>query len=317
MAQPSAVLATSEPGLQISLVLCGVFFAVLLAVVLRNSIMFRRRFGRRHRIVGLVYLLWLLFGFVDLAIDVSGNLVYDIVLSALGIALSLTAANDFKFHDRVQNPASGALDEDATITYNEMVEHSFYQGLNLVQVCYLHSFQLDLGLGPSLVLLYLATLPWSIRDCFPVNSFSDNFKKKSSTTLIDVMYRLKKYQYLLYKHYLLHGLNISLAFSGEHLTSRPFFRVYWLGLNTAYVMEFFLQTLVKRRYLQQKTMLYLNQLLMLATTLPALQLIFHTNLLLGTFSLFLNITNRGHELINVLLTTMCGVGITLASNNGR
>lgn len=59
------------------------------------------------------------------------------------------------------------------------------------------------------------------------------------------MYRLKKYQYLLYKHFLLHGLNISVAISGEAIAATPPFRLYWLSLNAAYVLEFFLQTLVR------------------------------------------------------------------------
>ena len=46
------------------------------------------------------------------------------------------------------------------------------------------------------------------------------------------------------------------------------FRLYWLGLNAAYVMEFFLQTLVKRRYITQGRMLRMNQFLMLVSTTP-------------------------------------------------
>lgn len=52
----------------------------------------------------------------------------------LGTALTLTAAFDFRAaHSRVRNVASGALDDDATVTFSEMIEHSFYQGQNLVQ----------------------------------------------------------------------------------------------------------------------------------------------------------------------------------------
>ena len=100
-----------------------------------------------------------------------------------------------------------------------------------------------------------------------------------------ILYRFKKYQYLFYKHVLLHGLNITIALVvlnqtathpqtqdedgyihgayGTHgdgdtrgdeaslrvarvltttvLTSEGYFSLYWLALNTAYVMEFFLQ----------------------------------------------------------------------------
>jgi len=51
-----------------------------------------------------------------------------ILLPAVGIVLSLTAAFDFrKAHARVKNVASGTLDDDQTVTFSEMVEHSFYQ----------------------------------------------------------------------------------------------------------------------------------------------------------------------------------------------
>ena len=40
---------------------------------------------------------------------------------------------------RVRNVASGALDADQTVTFEEMLEHSFYQMLNLAQILYLHS----------------------------------------------------------------------------------------------------------------------------------------------------------------------------------
>ena len=48
-------------------------------------------------------------------------------------------------------------------------------------------------------------------------------------------------QYLLYKHCLLHGLNVSAAIDGLTLGNDAQFRMYWLCLNTSYVFEFFLQ----------------------------------------------------------------------------
>jgi hypothetical protein len=139
------------------------------------------------------------------------------------------------------------------------------------------------------------------------------------------MYRTKKYQYLLYKHVLLHGLNVAVALgplwqliasssaaahasgpnflSAEASSSRaqaqlqkgssllafpsagsPLgggdvaaavdpssagWRAYWLCLNAAYVMEFFLQTLVKKGKLPQRVMLKANQLLMAGSSAAA------------------------------------------------
>ena len=57
------------------------------------------------------------------------------MLGLSGTALTLTAARDFgPAHGRVRNVASGALDEKATVTSSEMIEHAFYQLLNLAQV---------------------------------------------------------------------------------------------------------------------------------------------------------------------------------------
>ena len=39
----------------------------------------------------------------------------------------------------MRNVASGALDEDQTVTREEMLEHAFYQLLNLAQALFLHA----------------------------------------------------------------------------------------------------------------------------------------------------------------------------------
>jgi hypothetical protein len=153
-----------------------------------------------------------------------------------------------------------------------------------------------------------------VRSRFPVNSFSANYTEQSAPrawSLIGVLYRLKKYQYLLYKHVLLHGLNATLVLTGGNrgpaLVHTPGFRLYWLCLNTAYVMEFFLQTLVKRGYMSQALMLLLNNLLMVVSTLSALSVLGHINVLLAAVSLSLNILHRGHELTNFALVLTFGM----------
>ena len=234
------------------------FFAELLLVVVRSRSMFTRRFARRHRVTGAAYLAWLTAGVVDLLVQPSASLwghytvVYDAILGILGTALALTAAFDFKrAHAHVKNPASGALEQGATVTFSEMLEHSFYQGLNLAQALYLHALScVPATMAAHLPLLVLVTLPWCWRHWFPINKFSDNYTKHDPGTLIALMYRMKKYQYLLYKHCLLHGLNISVAVMtlsvgnahgvqltcGNGVASQPHFRLFWLCLNTAYVV---------------------------------------------------------------------------------
>ena len=83
-------------------------------------------------------LCWLLLGFVLVFHGGYGDRIdvwicYDIMLGVLGIATAYTAASDFKIaHSgpHIRNKASGVLDEDATVTYSEMIEHVFYQILN-------------------------------------------------------------------------------------------------------------------------------------------------------------------------------------------
>jgi len=153
-----------------------------------------------------------------------------------------------------------------------------------------------------LLAVFLATFPWLFRSRFPVNKFSDNYEKDGMKTWTSVLYRIKKYQYVFYKHFLLHGLNLSVALHNkESLAPQIYFRLYWISLNAAYVMEFFLQTLVKRKYMMQTTMLFLNQTLMVISTIAALQVLSNVNIMLSFLSLVLNFAHRGHELQNMLL----------------
>ena len=288
-----------------SLLLLLPFCASLLLVTARHPVMFVRRHGRSHRLLGLAHLVLLALGLTD-AVWYSESLVrdavrllYDLALSACGTALALSAAHAFQ-HKRVNNRASGALDEDATVTHAEMVEHAFYQALNGVQATHLHATQLAGSRAAKVALCLLATSPWLVRHRFPVNSFSQNYATApwSRTAL---MYRLKKYQYVLYKHALLHGLNVSMALAQPLLAGeRPLvqsraFRLYWVCLNAAYVLEFFLQTLVKRAYLRQSRMLGLNALLMAASTSAALPVLLQVRAHAALLSLALNFARRGRD----------------------
>jgi hypothetical protein len=300
------------------LALLAPFGAALLATVARRPSMFTRRHGRTHRLLGAAHLLLLALGVADVAlwqadaVRAAARLAYDVALSACAVALALSAAAAFD-HCSVVNRASGALDADATVTHAEMVEHAFYQGLNLVQILYLHALprvRAAAGAPGCLAACLVATTPWLARSRFPVHSFSANYAQApwSRTAL---MYRLKKYQYVLYKHALLHGLNISAALAAAaavpengaavSLAQTRAFRLFWVCLNAAYVLEFFLQTLVKRRVLAQGRMLALNALLMAASTAAALPVLRRVRPLAAAASLALNFARRGRELSNTAL----------------
>ena len=61
--------------------------------------------------------------------------------------------------------------------------------------------------------------------------------------------------------------------NGGGLVETRHFRLYWLALNTAYVMEFFMQTLVKKGYIGQGRMLRMNQFLMVTSSLAAVRVL--------------------------------------------
>jgi hypothetical protein len=303
----------------VPLVLVCCFLLFLYHVLSSTPSMFVKRHGRYHAITGLLYLLWISWGFFALLVPklISMSIpafVYDVVLGIIGTVLTLYAANEFQ-HKNVKNFASGTLDEHATVTYGEMIEHSFYQALNLVQIIFLHLFSFYPGMPVyfRLLALFFVTSPWLLRDRFPVNKFSDNYKEidEKSTTLIRLLYRIKKYQYVFYKHFILHGLNITVAVNDISIANNRGFRLFWLLLNLSYVMEFFLQTLVKKNYMSQSTMLSLQKILMSAASLSSTSVLRVINFPAALASLILNFTNRKQDLFNTLLV---GVGFVLISN---
>jgi hypothetical protein len=144
-----------------TLVSYSLFFLGLFIYLIPNGNIFFKKIAWKHRIVGLTHLVVLLFGLVNIFTRRVNYLVYDIVLGVSGTILTLTAAKDFESHKHIQNVASGSLDPDATITYAEMMEHSFYQVLNLIQILFIHSFELQFE---SLPLRYYSFLSFSY--CF-------------------------------------------------------------------------------------------------------------------------------------------------------
>jgi len=322
------------PGLTVGRLLntaLAFFFLRLLLAVVAHRQMLYPRYGRTHRLVGMALVLYLVAGLVDARLTspfIPPRLVaiYDAGISVLGFAAAYSAALDFgseRAHQR-GSEASGILDEKAVVSRSEMIEHCFYQLLNLCQIGFLyavaalpqrrveaHGERPLAGADVARVALALGMLlPWLARARFPVNPFSANYNRPGvggTTPLIRFLYRMKKYQYLLYKHGLLHGLNASVAVArcmphaapcSPPLVGTGHFRLYWLCLNTAYVNEFFMQTLVRRRYMSQRWMLVLQQTLMLVSTAAAVQVLQAVRPLPAALSFALNFARRGHEVSN-------------------
>eukprot|EP00756_Hemistasia_phaeocysticola_P050867 Hpha_TRINITY_DN26051_c0_g1::TRINITY_DN26051_c0_g1_i1::g.115338::m.115338 len=291
--------------------------------------LFLPKYGRPHRLLGLLLFAYITFGLADARLalvprDSWALWLYDALLSLIGAAVAYTAYLGFgKAHRRVKNDASGVLDEAATVSEAEMLEHCFYQLLNLSQVCFLHYLAWQQP-GPTVrVALGLGTAsPWLFRSRFPVNSFSANYSQPDrggSTTLIRVLYRLKKYQYLFYKHALLHGLNATMATNGgrtDGLVFAPHFRLYWLCLNTAYVFEFYMQSLVKKQYMSQQWMLILQHLLMAVSTVAAVQVLaMSVHFAPAALSLALNLLRRGRDFTNMMAVLALATVVVDAGEN--
>jgi len=206
-----------------SSLLHSVFYVALLPTALLNfSPLFTRRFGRRHRLCGLVHLTLLLFGAAGTAAAawprwLPPPALFDLLLGLSGTAATATAALDFAHHKKARNEASGTLDEAATVTYSEMVEHTFYQLLNLAQIGFLHEVGRQPNLAARAAMCAALSGVWLARPLFPVNPFSKNWAATSQRRdLVVFLYRAKKYQYILWKHCLLHGLNIIVAIRGSY-----------------------------------------------------------------------------------------------------
>ena len=304
-----------------------VFLFLVTALSFRHSwSLFLQKHSWSHRLAGGALLAWIALGASLVTFPIRNEdarvtwFAYDVILGICGITATLTAARDFP-HRYVQNAMgqSGTLSERAIVTQSEMVEHSFYQGLSLFQAIYLHAmsyYGANWSSLQRLLALWGVTMPWFIRGRFPVHSFSNNWtqtpkEKQTETELL--LYRIKKIQYLFYKHAVLHGINISAALNpsqlGIPLTTR--WRIFWLALNTSYVMEFFLQTMVKRKVISQKNMLWLQRLLMTASTLSATMAVCST-LHMSVFcaSLVLNLSNRHHDVLNTMLIAVIATNVS-------
>ena len=317
----------SNDGICVVLCLVCAYCAFLSSSVLPNMniLFFKKKYGRVHRMTGLLLLLFLLGGLFVLVFEWSRLVflqslhyifVYDISVGILGIGVAQSAAWEFSItHSKINNLASGVLDDATTVTISEMQEHVFYQIVNVIQIFSLHMMQrleADSPIIISYLVVFVVSCPWLFRHWFPVNKFQDNYEKgQSKYTLISLMYRTKKYQYVFYKHFLLHGLNISQAFfpstasSSTSIIQQLHFRIYWLVLNMSYVFEFFLQSLVKVGYLKQQRMLVMQQILMTAASIAAVHVLwYHVDIKVASLSLMLNFINRGHEVFNVGMATI-------------
>lgn len=322
----------------------ALFLVIVIGIsaIHRDTIFFRRH-GWSHRLLGGLMLLWLFLGVCSCHICSENPyvaLIFDVILGILGICTTVTAAKEFP-HKYIQNEKgqSGTLHQKAIVTQSEMIEHAFYQTLNLIQAIYLHMmYQFHhnhhardaIRLG----LLFLVSSPWLIRQKVPIHSFSDNWKVAYQHTsrqrqselqqeLEVLLYRIKKGQYLFYKHVILHGINIYMAVViKEENTIRSntvpphslAWRIFWLLLNTSYVMEFFLQSLVKRKtIIRQSTMLWLQRWLMASASIGAVVVLWEVIMsprgnsspfllpVISLASLTLNFTNRHHDVLNTMI----------------
>jgi len=336
------------------------YFAWVLSVVAPHAPrLFAPRFGRGHRLAGAAHLVLLLVGVADLLARVSqasfgasarppldlvalplgrarvsGAFLYDALLGVSGCALTITAASDFGIpRARLRNRASGALDDDQTVTREEIVEHLFYQVLNVTQMVFLRIAPIVAathGRSGACASLALATAPWLFRSAFPTNRFSANYRRLpersagttnavSSFRVTRRLYRLKKAQYVFLKHVLQHGLNAGVVVAATRASSSPsspssladtlFFRAYWLTLNTAFVMEFFMQTLVKKNKLSQRTMLRANKTLMFTSSLAAAFVVAKASLVAAATSCALNVLSPAREARTVALALAAAVAV--------
>lgn len=198
------------------------------------------------------------------------------------------------------------------------MEHVFFQLIHLFQISTLHlMFKIhsstSISSKPILlsIIFVLQSTIWLFRDYFPTHSFMENYKNQIANNnrekFILFLYRMKKWQFVFYKHFLLHGLTITTFLNliqnefEISFLNQTYFQVYWLTLNTSYVMEFFLQTLVKVGRLKQTNMLQLQLILMTSASLSAFQVLRSVNIFIALFSLILNFQRRKRDFSNSMI----------------
>jgi hypothetical protein len=126
------------------------------------------------------------------------------------------------------------------------------------------------------------------------------------------LYRIKKSQYLFYKHGVLHGINISVVLNANAIHEIPYhlsWRIFWILLNTSYVMEFFLQTLVKRNVMGQVTMLWFQRFLVTTASMGAIIIFKYVSIWIMGVSLLLNFIHRHHDVMNTMGVAIVGIAI--------
>ena len=85
------------------------FFLILLSLPVLQSFrsIFLGRYGRRHRLVGLAYLLFLIGGYTHLLVEGSTPVFFHIMLPFAGVCLTVTAALDFEVRTHKGQPRTG------------------------------------------------------------------------------------------------------------------------------------------------------------------------------------------------------------------
>ena len=294
------------------------WLGVVTFIALRHAAsLFLPRRGQLHRLLGLFALLIYGAGLFDLFLPfLPSRPAYDVGLGLLGagLASSALAFGHARVHKLQQ---SGTLDEHSTVSRSEMIEHVFFQLVNAAQLLYLHVVTAaDWSIAVRLAMCWIASFIWLVRDWFPPNSFSanydDNTAEPRSSPWIRFLYRAKKWQFVLFKHVLLFGLNVSVALQpASQLCSLSAFRIYFLLVAMSFVFEFFLQSLVKKHLLSQDNMLSLQHVMMVLASLASVEVVFsHVNLALAALSTALNFVNRKHDVFNHALVILAAAATT-------
>ena len=129
-----------------AILILALFVAIVCSFALRHAdILFVPRHGRKHRVAGAAYVCWLALGVAGLLLHDADDppsrgrtAAYDVVLALLGTVATFSAAHDFGGR-RLTSKVSGVLDDRALVTKSEMLEHGFYQLLNLAQILGLYA----------------------------------------------------------------------------------------------------------------------------------------------------------------------------------
>jgi len=224
-----------------------------------------------HRITGLVYLIQytaaIALYFYDYEIFKNSHIVW--VLPLTGLFQSVTAIYTFTFLPK-NTKDGGYFGDKGILSYNFIVENSFFALLLLFQWVYYNDFIFHLLRSTVVVENLLVFLPYMVRNLWPktrIRDALDNPKNRTDANFqfFVIVTWITKLFYIWAKHYIGYFLNYVRFL--DRITEEEKYHIYLLLIFSAFAttIAVFLHTLKFKHYLDPRVSFLIYQASYLAT----------------------------------------------------